>query len=326
MDPTEPPLPGRGLGPGHPLLGRGLGPGHPLPGRGLGLGEPGRGLGPGDPLSGRGLGPGHPLPGRGLGLGEPGRGLWPGDPLPGRGLGLGEPGRGLGPGDPLPGRGRGQPGPAAGLGRGSWLPGGRGAGLARGLAVTQDPVGVGRARGMPFSGAEPKVGTPGPHATVAPVPTGTLQATVASVPTGTLQTTSVPTGTLQATVAPFDLPSQGSSLVSMFRGMGLEASKASWGRGQQQPVGLKALNKCSPFTLDISLKPGPECLVDLFQLPGPWPPHPRDDAGHRTGFDASPGPGERTRRRSLSSSRTAQSGCLLLHVFTAHTSSQPRCR
>ncbi|KAK0151277.1 Piwi-like protein 2 [Merluccius polli] len=96
----------------------------------------------------------------------------------------------------------------------------------------------------------------------------------------------------------FDLPSQGSSLVSMFRGMGLEASRASWGRGQQ-PVGRMAAGDA---TAEVKLPPSSAAVL------------------------ASPGRDGQLQDSMGRGIRTAQSGCLLLHVFTAHTSSQPRCR
>ncbi|XP_034084284.1 piwi-like protein 2 [Gymnodraco acuticeps] len=101
------------------------------------------------------------------------------------------------------GRARGFPTPSITLGRGLALP-------------AADPV-FGRARGLLFLAAEPKVG----------VARGAILPPVE--PQQQPPTTKDPTPTTKEVDAPSLGP--GSTLVSMFRGMGIDPSMASWGRG-----------------------------------------------------------------------------------------------
>uniref|UniRef100_A0A8C6UHI2 Piwi-like protein 2 n=1 Tax=Neogobius melanostomus TaxID=47308 RepID=A0A8C6UHI2_9GOBI len=93
-------------------------------------------------------------------------------------------------------------------------------GRARGLLVQPDGVALGRARGLAFATGEPLLGL----------------ARGAALPT--LQPKPGPTTLeepqkLEQIIKMEDIPvqGQGSTLVSMFRGMGLEPSMSSWGRG-----------------------------------------------------------------------------------------------
>uniref|UniRef100_A0A8D0DF52 Piwi-like protein 2 n=1 Tax=Sander lucioperca TaxID=283035 RepID=A0A8D0DF52_SANLU len=120
----------------------------------------------------------------------------------------------------------------------------------QGLGVTLpiiEPV-VGRARGLLFPAAEPKVGVARgaimpsletQHRPMAPHETQTQHQTV--------ETSASTTKEVRTKQKSVDLPTFGqrSSLVSMFRGMGIEPSMTSWGRGTP-PVGLYYL-----FILDF---------------------------------------------------------------------------
>ncbi|XP_008291620.1 piwi-like protein 2 [Stegastes partitus] len=161
-------------------------------------------------------------------------------------------GRGLQPEEVAVGRSRGlllsTEGPNVGRARGFPTPGdnpqGQGAlqpiaepviGRARGLLAQPDDLGVGRARGLLFSVAEPKVGVakgqimPGLEPPAIPDPTG-------DTPTLITEKGDMPTH------------GQGSSLVSMFRGMGIEPSMTSWGRGIL-PVGRGAAGDVAEMKL-----------------------------------------------------------------------------
>ncbi|XP_040011750.1 piwi-like protein 2 isoform X2 [Xiphias gladius] len=108
-------------------------------------------------------------------------------------------------------------------------------GRARGLLVQSDDEGSGRARGLLFQAAKPKVvvargdNLPG----LEPQEGQTLPCE-ATAPALTEETQT-------STTKEVDMPTQGqgSTLVSMFRGMGIEPSKTSWGRGTL-PVGRGA--------------------------------------------------------------------------------------
>ncbi|XP_035236171.1 piwi-like protein 2 [Anguilla anguilla] len=165
-----------------------------------------------------------------------GRGLLPEEPAIGRARGLPlpeEPGYGRARGMPLPG-----PPPALQYGRGTpYAVGERPVGFARGLALPDQECGLGRARGLLLSATEPSVGhsgesrppsqvtgfgQPGPQAppeqrAVTDLPTDMpgLQAEEEGVPN----------------IKQVPLPAPSVSLVSMFRGMGIEPVKTSWGRG-----------------------------------------------------------------------------------------------
>ncbi|KAJ3607294.1 hypothetical protein NHX12_025604 [Muraenolepis orangiensis] len=187
-------------------------------------------------------------------------------------------GRGLEPA----GRGGGQSVFTGGLGQGFISPGdaahmqfGQGAamlpasvpfmGLARGLPMTPDRLPVGRAREMML--AQPKGGT----AAHAPGLPG-LEPRPGQGPPCVAATTS----------SQFDLSSQGSSLLSMFRGMGLEPSRASWERGQ--PLLGRYLN-CTVevgrgATLEKNLAPSP---MGVLGSPG-RDEQPQDNTGQGSSF------------------------------------------
>ena len=138
-------------------------------------------------------------------------------------------------------------------------------GFARGLPTAQDRVGFGLARGIRFPVAEPKVGPaaeppslPGlqPHPGHGQPPEPVVldgtekkpenvaqgEVTARTVSTEVVIKENVPGGCMPLTdkhfihvSLQFDLPSHGSPLVSMFRGIGLDPSEALRG---QPPVGL----------------------------------------------------------------------------------------
>ncbi|XP_041792594.1 piwi-like protein 2 [Chelmon rostratus] len=150
-------------------------------------------------------------------------------------------GRALQPQEPAVGRSRGlllsTEGRSVGRARGFPTPGdtpqGRGAALpiaepvvgwARGLLV-QPGDGVGRARGLFFPAAEPKVGV-----ARGALPHG-LEPQHRRTPP--CETTMKPRTGETSAPKEVDMPTHGqtSTLVSMFRGMGIEPSVTSWGRG-----------------------------------------------------------------------------------------------
>ncbi|XP_055017809.1 piwi-like protein 2 isoform X2 [Boleophthalmus pectinirostris] len=99
-----------------------------------------------------------------------------------------------------------------------------GIGRARGLLVQPYGGARGRARGLAFAGGEPQLGV----AQGAVLPTLQLKPGPAPV--------EEPKKQEQETTEDIPLQGQGSTLVSMFRGIGIEPSLSSWGRGSI-PVG-----------------------------------------------------------------------------------------
>ncbi|KAM9360170.1 piwi-like protein 2 [Symphorus nematophorus] len=164
-------------------------------------------------------------------------------------------GRGLQPQEPAVGHSRGLPlsteGPGVGRARGFSIPGdnpqGRGVslpitepvvGLARGLLLQSDDGGVSRGRGLLLPAAEQKVEVARGSVLPSLEPQHT-QTPTCGTPTRDLteETSSIKeVGTRNV-----DMPFQGqtSVLVSMFRGIGIEPSMTSWGRGAL-PVGRSA--------------------------------------------------------------------------------------
>ncbi|KAK2902445.1 piwi-like protein 2 [Channa argus] len=110
-----------------------------------------------------------------------------------------------------------------------------GVGRARGLLVQPDVGAVGRARGLLFLAPEEKVG----------VSRGAVLPTLELQPGKTRPCETLAWDQTQETLSlrtkEVDVPvrGQGSTLVSMFRGMGIDPSVTSWGRGTQ-PVGRGA--------------------------------------------------------------------------------------
>lgn len=98
-------------------------------------------------------------------------------------------------------------------------------GRARGLLVQPDSGGLGRARGLALAAGEPHLGVA--RGAVLPI----LQSQQGHA---THDKPKTPEQITKAEDLPFT--GQGSSLVSMFRGMGIEPSMSSWGRGSL-PVG-----------------------------------------------------------------------------------------
>ncbi|KAJ8285884.1 hypothetical protein GJAV_G00032070 [Gymnothorax javanicus] len=101
-------------------------------------------------------------------------------------------------------------------------------GFGRGLALPDPECGLGRARGVLLSALEPSVGQSGVMRPVGPqVPPAQPAVTdlPADMPRLQAEEEEVPR------VKQVDLPSPSVSLVSMFRGMGIEPVKTSWGRG-----------------------------------------------------------------------------------------------
>ncbi|XP_035515119.1 piwi-like protein 2 [Morone saxatilis] len=144
-------------------------------------------------------------------------------------------GRVLQPQELAVGRSRGLPlsteGPGVGRARGFPTPGDTPQGRARGLLLQPDDGGVGRARALLFPAPEPKVGVARgvilprlepQHGHKAPCETMTRDPPEESSATKEV-----------------DVPAQTSVLVSMFRGIGIEPSLTSWGRGAL-PVGRGA--------------------------------------------------------------------------------------
>uniref|UniRef100_A0AAQ5ZMN7 Piwi-like protein 2 n=1 Tax=Amphiprion ocellaris TaxID=80972 RepID=A0AAQ5ZMN7_AMPOC len=117
-------------------------------------------------------------------------------------------------------------------------------GRARGLLVQPDDLVVGRARGLLFSAAERRVGV----ARGAVMPRLDPQQGGASPCQLAMPDPTGNTSTLTTEKSDMPTHGQGSPLVSLFRGMGIETSMASWGRGTL-PVGLKSsfVYVCSPL-------------------------------------------------------------------------------
>ncbi|KAK2837637.1 hypothetical protein Q5P01_014849 [Channa striata] len=151
------------------------------------------------------------------------------------------------------GRSRGLPlyteGPGVGRARGFLsagdFPQGRGANLpiteclvgrGRGLLVHPDVEGVGRGRGLLFLAPEQKVGV----ARGAVLPTPELKAEKTRPCKTVMRDLSQEMLTLATKEVDVPVHGQGSTLVSMFRGMGIEPSVTSWGRGTQPVVGRGA--------------------------------------------------------------------------------------
>ncbi|CAM4545268.1 unnamed protein product [Leuciscus chuanchicus] len=149
--------------------------------------------------------------------------------------------------EPLPGRGR-----ALGVPVESPVRFGRGVtqsvseplvGMGRGVQLPMQEGGFGRGRGFLLPTPEPTVGI-GRGAAVGPMPTRDIERSDVQE--------KMPE--LQAEVAPIitkvDAPGTGSSLVSMFRGLGIEPGK-TWGRGAA-PIGRGA---AGDFGADVQPKP-----------------------------------------------------------------------
>ncbi|XP_044052946.1 piwi-like protein 2 [Siniperca chuatsi] len=158
--------------------------------------------------------------------------------------------RGPQPEEPAVGRSRGLPlsteGSGIGRARGFTTPGntpqGRGVtlpftepvfGRARGLLVQPDDGGVGQARGLLLRAAEPKVGV----AKGAILPS--LEPQHGQTPPCDTTTRDLTEETSATKEIDMPIHGQTSTLVSMFRGMGIEPSVTSWGRGTL-PVGRGA--------------------------------------------------------------------------------------
>ncbi|TDH12488.1 hypothetical protein EPR50_G00047650 [Perca flavescens] len=175
---------------------------------------------------------------------------------------------GLQPQDPAVGRSRGlllsSEGPNIGRARGFPTLGDTPRGRGVTLPITE-PV-VGRARGLLFPAAEPKVGVAGgavmpsletQHRPMAPHETQTQHQTVE---------------TSASTTKEVDLPTFGqrSSLVSMFRGMGIEPSLTSWGRGTP-PIGRGAAGDLGDAKLQdapVGVISSPESFSQLEEVMG----------------------------------------------------------
>ncbi|XP_034547334.1 piwi-like protein 2 [Notolabrus celidotus] len=167
-------------------------------------------------------------------------------------------GRGQQPEEPAVGRSRGMllfaEGPGFGRARGFLSPGvtpqGRGVtlpvtgpvvGRARGMLLQPDDGGHGRGRGLLFSADEPKAG-------------GAILPQNPQPPPCETKTRGQSEETPALIRKEVDLPthSQSSPLVSMFRGMGIEPSMTSWGRGTL-PVGRGAVGDIGDVKLQGSL-------------------------------------------------------------------------
>uniref|UniRef100_A0A8C1F1C1 Piwi-like protein 2 n=1 Tax=Cyprinus carpio carpio TaxID=630221 RepID=A0A8C1F1C1_CYPCA len=146
------------------------------------------------------------------------------EPLPGRGRALGVPGE-------MPVRfGRGiTPSVSEPL-----------VGIPRGVRLPTDEGGFGRARGFLLATPEPSVGI-GRGATVRPV--STLDSEKSDVQEKMPE--------LKTEVIYAKAPGSGSSLVSMFRGLGIEPGK-TWGRGAT-PVGMEPLQKIGTKGSPVSI-------------------------------------------------------------------------
>uniref|UniRef100_A0A9J7YR26 Piwi-like protein 2 n=1 Tax=Cyprinus carpio carpio TaxID=630221 RepID=A0A9J7YR26_CYPCA len=149
------------------------------------------------------------------------------EPLPGRGRALGVPGE-------MPVRfGRGiTPSVSEPL-----------VGIPRGVRLPTDEGGFGRARGFLLATPEPSVGI-GRGATVRPVSTLDSEKSDVQEKMPELKTEVAPA------IAQVEAPGSGSSLVSMFRGLGIEPGK-TWGRGAT-PVGRGA---AGDLGADVQSKP-----------------------------------------------------------------------
>ncbi|XP_074493451.1 piwi-like protein 2 isoform X2 [Sebastes fasciatus] len=158
-------------------------------------------------------------------------------------------GGGLQPQESAVGRGRGlllsAEGPSLGRARGFPIPGDTPQGRGLTLPITE-PM-VGRARGLLFPAAEPKVGV----ARGAILPS--LEPQHGQTPPHETTTRDLTEGTSALTSKEVDMPTIGqrSALVSMFRGMGIEPSLTSWGRGAP-PVGRGAAGDLGDVKLQVA--------------------------------------------------------------------------
>ncbi|XP_062399032.1 piwi-like protein 2 [Sardina pilchardus] len=166
--------------------------------------------------------------------GTPGAVHKPEEALIGRGRSLLLP-----PGDASFGRGRGfellASAPGGQFGRGLIYPGSEpSAGLARGLPLPSDDGGMGRARGLFLQAAQPSVGlgraTP-LHVEPSVMPTPLAQPAKPDSPQGMPSLQAEEEGVASKSQEEVAVTTPGSSLVSMFRGMGIESSRTTWGRG-----------------------------------------------------------------------------------------------
>nr|AID66627.1 Piwil2 [Monopterus albus] len=144
-------------------------------------------------------------------------------------------------------------------------------GRTRGLPVEPDDGGVGQARGLFLPVAQPKLGIA--RGAALPNPEPPYGQTSLCETTARDPTQEMPTLTAQeAGTRNVDMPthSQGSMLVSMFRGMGIEPSMTTWGRGTL-PVGRGAIGDMGEMKLqgapvgDIS---SPESISQPEELMG----------------------------------------------------------
>lgn len=115
-------------------------------------------------------------------------------------------------------------------------------GRARGLLVQPEGGALGRARGLPFTADEPAL----------EVARGAVLPTLHPKPGPTIQEDTKPI--VQMSTVDIPVQGQGSSLVSMFRGIGMEPSVSSWGRGTI-PMGRGLLGE--------AVKPSQQTLTSL---------------------------------------------------------------
>ncbi|XP_031426226.1 piwi-like protein 2 [Clupea harengus] len=107
-------------------------------------------------------------------------------------------------------------------------------GLARGLPLPSDDGGFGRARGLFLSAVQPSVGLGRGallpmESSVTPPPLG--QPTKPDLPQGMPSLQAEEEEVAKKSQDQVAMTTPGSSLVSMFRGMGIESSRTTWGRG-----------------------------------------------------------------------------------------------
>ncbi|XP_068559469.1 piwi-like protein 2 [Cebidichthys violaceus] len=173
-------------------------------------------------------------------------------------------GGGLQPQEPAVGRSRGLLLPAdwPGVGRARGFPTSGDTPQGRGVILPiADPV-VGRARGLLFQAAVPKVGVS--RGTILP----SLEPQHGQTPPRETMTRDL----TEETRKEVDMPTLGptSTLVSMFRGMGIEPSMTSWGRGTA-PVGRGAAGELGDVKLQgapVGVISSPESISQLEDVMG----------------------------------------------------------
>eukprot|EP00064_Thunnus_orientalis_P003716 superscaffoldBa00000315_g3727 len=150
-------------------------------------------------------------------------------------------------------------------------------GWARGLLMQPDDGQLGRARGMFFPAAEPKVGVA--RGTILP----SLEPPCGPTPPCETMTRDPTEETPTLTTKEVDTPTSGQegALVSMFRGMGIEPSLTSWGRGTL-PVGRGAagdMGEVKQQGVPVGVISSPQSISQSEEVMGRGSSEPPNKAG-----------------------------------------------